>query len=299
MIANNEMRSRINHNPEGYNHTPMSLMSRSLKRVVNIELFRPTDFKTGDPLLLMFDGQDWKALDIQGMLDKLDITHGFRRPTVVAIHAGQRMQEYGVAGVPDCRGRGARAADHAWFVVNELLPWLHSSCDIASDARCRYLIGCSLGGLTAFDLVWNYPEHFAGVAALSASFWWRSRDLEQGYTDQDRIVHRMVRMGMQRKGLKFWFQAGTRDETSDRNHNGIIDSIDDTLDLVTELLKKGYHRVTDVVYHEVKGGKHDLPTWKKVLPVAVLWLLQSAVDENHLHAIHSELPKNFKKHSIQ
>jgi enterochelin esterase-like enzyme len=133
-----------------------------------------------------------------------------------------------------------------------------------------------LGGLTAFDLAWKYPDFFAGSASLSGSFWWRSRDLLQGYTDQDRIAHRMIRMGERRNGLKFFFQAGTRDETNDRNHNGIIDSIDDTLDLITELIKKGYKQGIDVSYQQVEGGRHDLPTWKKVLPSAVLWLMPSA-----------------------
>jgi enterochelin esterase-like enzyme len=85
----------------------------------------------------------------------------------------------------------------------------------------------------------------------------------------------MIRIGEYRPGLRFWLQAGTRDETNDRNQNGIIDSIDDTLDLVTELIQKGYKQGKDVLYHQVEGGRHDLSTWKKVIPEAIYWLIQS------------------------
>jgi enterochelin esterase-like enzyme len=86
-------------------------------------------------------------------------------------------------------------------------------------------------------------------------------------------------MGTPRDGLRFFLQAGTHDETNDRNQNGIIDSIDDTLDLITELIKKGYKQGEDVIYQQVEGGRHDLPTWKKVLPTAFHWLIQAVGDE--------------------
>ena len=59
------------------------------------------------------------------------------------------------------------------------------------------------------------------------------------------------------------------DETHDRNNNGIIDSIDDALDLMAELKQKGY---TDIEYLELADGKHDIPTWGRAMPVFLKWM---------------------------
>ena len=70
--------------------------------------------------------------------------------------------------------------------------------------------------------------------------------------------------------MRFWFQTGTLDESCDRNNNGVIDSIDDTLDLITELKLLGYGD-EDIKYLEVEGGKHHPKTWKGVLPDFLEW----------------------------
>ncbi len=71
--------------------------------------------------------------------------------------------------------------------------------------------------------------------------------------------------------MKFWFQAGTEDEKSDRNKNGIIDAIDDTLDLMKELRQKGYKNKLDMHYEEVEGGQHNYHTWSAVFPKFMVW----------------------------
>jgi hypothetical protein len=84
-------------------------------------------------------------------------------------------------------------------------------------------------------------------------------------------MHLQVRSGKFKPGLKFWFQTGTQDEGSDRNENGVIDSIDDTLDLIAELTKKGYRPFVDIEYHEVKDGKHHPETWAEAMPFFLSW----------------------------
>jgi hypothetical protein len=61
------------------------------------------------------------------------------------------------------------------------------------------------------------------------------------------------------------------DETKDRNQNGIIDSIDDTRDLINELVSKGYNPESDIYYLEMPDGKHDVPTWGRAMPVFLRW----------------------------
>ncbi len=61
-------------------------------------------------------------------------------------------------------------------------------------------------------------------------------------------MHRVIReTSRANPNLKIWLQTGTKDETADRNKNGIIDSIDDTIDLDESTEQgKGYTRPDDI-----------------------------------------------------
>ncbi len=50
-------------------------------------------------------------------------------------------------------------------------------------------------------------------------------------------MHNQIQDGQYIPDMKFFFECGTADETEDRNGNGIIDSIDDTKDLIATLNK--------------------------------------------------------------
>ena len=71
--------------------------------------------------------------------------------------------------------------------------------------------------------------------------------------------------------MKFWFEAGTNDETSDRDGDGIIDAIDDTKDLMLDLKALGYIENQDYVYVQVAGGQHNQSTWSQVLDDFLIW----------------------------
>jgi len=179
--------------------------------------------------------------------------------------------EYGVAGQPDYKDRGAKAGLYTRFVFEELLPFLQKIFLV--PFREKAFAGFSLGGLSAIDIAWNHPGEFNKVGVFSGSLWWRSIDqAEKEYDDhQNRIMHQQVKEGQYIPGLKFFFQCGNMDETRDRNHNGIIDSIDDTMDLVKELVDKGYEMGKDIYYLEMKEGRHDVATWAKAIPVFLEW----------------------------
>ena len=83
-------------------------------------------------------------------------------------------------------------------------------------------------------------------------------------------MHQQVRAGLYAPWLKFFFEVGVLDETADRNNNGIIDAIDDTISLILELKKKGYPD-DDIRYLELKDGKHDVATWARAFPDFLKW----------------------------
>lgn len=252
----------------------ISVSSTILKRDVHYTLFIPV---TGKPLseyhlLILNDGQDAAGLRIEETLDELVTTGQIKPVMIAAVVAGDRMQEYGIAGKPDFKKRGSRALLYTQAILDEIIPSIEDELDI-EDFRSISVAGCSMGGLSAFDMAWNYPEVFSVVGAFSGSFWWRSRDLGKNYNDAtDRIMHQEVKNGRAyHPAQRFWFEAGTEDERADRNKNGIIDAIDDTLDLISELEAKGYQRGSEIAYEEIEGGKHNIPTWANAMPKFLTW----------------------------
>jgi enterochelin esterase-like enzyme len=223
-------------------------------------------------LLLINDGQNLEEMNFAQLLHGLIFSGNIQPLVVVGIHADKhRLQEYGTSGIRDYEGRGARASDYQQFVLNELLPFIHITYAI-EQFKSKAFAGFSLGGLSALDIVWGYPEIFSMVGVFSGSLWWRSKSLTDNYNDDtDRIMHQKIRKGKYCPGLRFYFATGSLDETADRNGNGIIDSIDDTLDLIDELKKLGYDTDYDIRYINYEEGKHDIATWGQSLPQFLLW----------------------------
>lgn len=251
-----------------------TLYSVPLDRSVFVELLLPPGFsphaRQTYPLVLFNDGQDFAALQMQATLERLYRDRQLKPCLIIGIHAADRMQEYGTVQPKDYLNRGAKASAYTQFIIEELLPHLRQHYPCKQSTKDHSIAGFSLGGLSAFDLAWNHPQQFGQVGIFSGSLWWRSAEFDSNAPDADRIAHYMVEQGPQRPGLRFWLQAGTNDETSDRNNNGIIDAIDDTLDLIKALKKQGYADKA-IHYEEVKGGEHNPQTWGKVMDHFLRW----------------------------
>ena len=253
-----------------------SIASVFLDRQVRTDFYFPRNVT--DPaqmsLLLINDGQDMSKLQLTSILEQL-YTESLTGPLLCAgIHASEeRRMEYGIAGKTDYMGRGAKASMYTSFILDELIPFIQKKFNIPKFKE-KAFAGFSLGGLSALDIGWNHPGEFNKVGVFSGSFWWRSVDQKDETYDDDkhRIMQQQIRNGKYQPGLKFFFQCGNMDETKDRNQNGIIDSIDDTLDVIKELETKGYTGEKDIYYMELKDGRHDVATWGRAMPVFLKWL---------------------------
>jgi len=213
------------------------LYSAVLERSVFVEVLLPPGFSQahsqGYPLVLFNDGQDFEAMQMKTTLE----------------------------------GLYQKAQLSSKLIVGHL--YQHFPCK--KSAKDQSIAGFSLGGLSAFDIAWNHPEQFGQVGIFSGSLWWRSADFNPDEPDADRIVHYLVEKGPIRQGMRFWLQTGTKDETSDRNNNGVIDAIDDTLDLIKALKALGYSE-KDIQYLEVEGGEHNPQTWGKIMDQFLCWI---------------------------
>jgi enterochelin esterase-like enzyme len=219
------------------------------------------------------DGQDLVTMGFENILDDL-YNPGLIKPFLcVGLHcSADRKNEYGTANILDYKGRGAKAFLYTKFIFQELMPFLRENYPAHSFSQ-KAFAGFSLGGLCALDIVWNYPHEFTRAGVFSGSFWWRDKDQDDEDFDENvnRIMHRQVKEGNYASWLKFYFEVGTKDETADRNNNGIIDAIDDTISLIDELVIKGYDREADIHYLELQDGRHDVPTWAKAFPDFLEW----------------------------
>jgi len=251
----------------------ITIHSEHLKRDVNVALFLPDEGDIAEPLslLLLNDGQEAENLQLAETLGELLSANRIKPVLVVALHASEeRLQEYGTAGKPDFKKRGSKANLYTDFIKTELLPAI-TKCTGIEKFDTTAFAGFSRGGLSALDIAWSNPGWCDKVGVFCGSFWWRSKELAKGYTENERIMHSIIRSTAAKPNLKIWLQTGTKDETTDRNKNGIIDSIDDTVDLIKELEQKGFKRPDDIQYLEMYGGSHNPETWAKAMPKFLIW----------------------------
>ncbi|MGI8638098.1 MAG: alpha/beta hydrolase, partial [Segetibacter sp.] len=190
----------------------------------------------------------------------------------VGIYCGaDRINEFGTAFRADYKGRGAKAGLYTKFIFDELEPFLKKRFQISSFKE-KSFAGFSLGGLSALDIAWNQPREFFKVGVFSGALWWRRRDYEdQDYNwDTGRLMHLQVQKGKHFPWLKFFFECGCLDETADRNNNGIIDSIEDTTDLIEDVKAIGYID-KQIHYTELEYGGHNIETWARAFPEFLRW----------------------------
>jgi enterochelin esterase-like enzyme len=251
------------------------IKSKFLEREVEVDFFVPVLFSQQSELslLLINDGQNMNELGLKKILEDLYSNDQISPMICAAIYAGsERKMEYGVAVQPDYQGRGAKAGLYTAFILQELLPLINKKFQNAHFKE-KAFAGFSLGGLMALDIVCNHPDKFKKAGVFSGSLWWRSMEhTHNEYEDElHRIMHQQIKNGKYHPGLKFFLTTGSLDETEDRNNNGIIDSIDDTLALINDLEKLGYQKGKDIVYINYEDGRHDVATWARAMPEFLKW----------------------------
>ncbi len=245
-----------------------SIYSGFLKRVVQVQLLAYEDGRKNEPkgLLLLNDGQDLEKLELEQTLHQIS-TSGKTIPfIIVAISAGERKSEYGVSGTPDYLGRGAKAHLYQDFIIHEMMPWIQAKTGHFFSPELTAFAGCSLGGLSALDVAISNPGYFGMAGVFSGSIWWRSKAYEEGYTDNDRIILNKLKEVHLSDYFRCWLMAGTNDEKNDRNRSGIIDAVEDTLDLYELLNNKMRSPSNNLTLRIINGGYHHPSTWANQFP---------------------------------
>ncbi len=250
------------------------LYSRHLQEHVKLTIIStpmPND-KTEMNLLLLNDGQDMDKMRVKEILDSLWKKKLIEPLLVVGIHPGDRMQEYGVADYPDYKNNGSKASKYAMFIDDELYPFVKKKA-VLRKFNTVAMAGCSLGGLSAFDIGWDHADKIDKVGIFSGSFWWRDKDAAAAdYSDDNnRIMINKIRSSRKKPHLQYWFYVGGKEETADRDKDGIVDAVDDTRDLVELIKTKNVASADDIIYTEDPNGMHDYNAWSHQFPAFLIW----------------------------
>lgn len=250
------------------------LYSRHLQRQVKLTIINtpiPSD-KADLNLLIVNDGQDAGEMRLKHIVDSLDAGGLLQPLLVVAVHAGERMQEYGISGKPDYEKRGTRADHYNAFIGNELYDFIKKKSG-TRKFKSVAVAGWSLGGLSAFDIAWNNYSKIDKAGIFSGSFWWRDKDSkDSSYSDdKNRIVLPLIRAARRKPSTQYWFYAGAQEENSDRDKDGITDVVDDTQDMRAALISKGLVNAGNCPLVIDPQGKHDIPSWSKHFPEFLIW----------------------------
>ena len=146
-----------------------AVASMHLKRQVIADVYLPKNIEEPSELSLLIinDGQDLEDMPLAPMLNGLLASGQIQPLLCVGLHCNKyRRDEYGTAAMPDYAGRGVRSAAYQQFIVEELLPFLHTAYRVDSFKE-KAIAGFSMGGLSAIDTAWNHPGLFPTVGVFS------------------------------------------------------------------------------------------------------------------------------------
>ena len=251
-----------------------SVYSRHLQRHVKLTIINTPvpDEKNSFNLLLLNDGQDLEKLRVKEIIDSLYKKKLIQPLVVVAIHTNERMKELGIADYPDYKNNGSDAKKYSDFVTDELYLFIKKKTGVRKFNSIT-IAGCSLGGLSAFDIAWDHADRINKVGVFSGSFWYRDKDAAAAdYSDdKNRIILNKIRSSRKKPDLKYWFYAGDDEEKGDRDKDGIIDVVDDTRDLMDLIRSKNVAAADDIIFTEKKEGVHEYSSWSQVFPQFLVW----------------------------
>lgn len=207
----------------------------------DIRVYLPPSYQTSTkryPVVYLLDGDQWH---IDNLLNNYIKSGRFDELIVVEIASTERRtsdflqyEDAYVRSVNNSYSPDARK--FAEYIVGELIPSIDRQYRTLANRDNRAIIGASHGGLFAAWAAFNYESTFSMAGAMSPSFW------VADYKLFDEIA------AMPRKNVKLWFDTGTLEW-------------DYNLRLSDILVGKGAVYGTDVVYYEVKNGRHQVLDW--------------------------------------
>jgi enterochelin esterase-like enzyme len=241
-------------------------------------VYVPAQYDPSQPVALMIfnDGQAFKHEpgDVQAhhVLDNLIYRREIPVMLGVFINPGRRAdqpeptpQNWGDRDTNRPEEYNALNDKYPRVIVEELLPALYKDYNISRDADLHGIGGASSGGIAAFTVAWQRPDHFRKVFTFVGSF--VNLGNRGGHTYPDIVLQ------TEKKPIRIFLQDGRNDNRLPGRGNDANsgDWFYQNVRLADALTKKGY----DVNY--TWGiGNHGQKQGGAILPDMMRWLWRDA-----------------------
>jgi enterochelin esterase family protein len=212
------------------------LTSRLFDNVREVGVYLPPSFAGTDrdlPVAVLLDGDIWLRARVDATMDNL-IADGLVPPTVLVM-----------VDSLDSVTRRRELTEHErfeTFMCAELMPWIAQRWPITADPARTVIVGQSMGGLAACDLVLRANHRFGLALCQSGSFWWP--DSGEFDVDAGALIRRFVHAPV--PPVRIYQEVGL---------------LEDKLLAYNRHLRDVLHaRGYPVTYREYHGG-HDYACW--------------------------------------
>jgi predicted alpha/beta superfamily hydrolase len=239
--------------------TTFTIEAPQLNTTKKIWVYLPASYlKNPDekyPVIYMHDAQnlfDQKTSfagewEVDETLDRLDAD-----VIVIGIEHGNEKRLEELTPFPNEKYGGGKADNYLRFIVETLKPYVDKNYRTKTKAKNTTIFGSSLGGLTSFYAILEYPKVFGKAGVFSPSFWFSNEIFE--------FAKRCPK-----SKAKIYFLCGD-DESKDVDVVSDVDKMNAIMDenrcYCLNLTKK-------VV---VQGGQHNEKLWREGFEKAYLWL---------------------------
>ncbi len=239
------------------------IYSRHLQHKVKLSILhgKAPDDRGELNLLILNDAAYIDKLQLKKIFDSLNKIQRIKPLVIIGVEAGDKNKEYGVAGKPDYRGIGSRAAFYDDFINSELYPYAKKQSAVRKFASVS-ITGFGAGGLSAFDIAWNHPDKISSVGTFSASFGFTDQAPADSALETHGVMQAKLRSSRKKPALAYWFYAG-------RTGDSLIAKA--TGNLIGTLMDKKVVGEAGTTFFEIPNGANDEASWERAFPDFLVW----------------------------
>jgi len=221
-------------------HMETSLLKSSeIDRIYNLYISLPYDYQEGSidyPVIYVLDGDIlfgtvkdavFGLFDLE-MKDSIVIGIGYDEDVYDDIYTN-RDQDL----APD----GANYHKFTEFFINELIPFIESTYRV--DPSDRTLIGFSISGLSSLTMMFEYPDIFNKVIAMSPSLYNNQREI---FTEEEEFAERSKELP-----VRLYLSAGALEE--DLLYN-MVTNLEEFSDVLESRDYLGFSLITEIIEGE-------------------------------------------------
>ena len=185
-----------------------------------------------------FQGQEWHLDETATDLIKRNL---MKEIIIVGIYnTNQRTEEYSPTKLGEAYNE---------FLINTVKPFIDKTYRTRPGPGDTAVLGSSLGGLIAFDLVWSHPQDFSMAGCLSPAF----------LVDSSDIIKKVRLDPAPPDNIKLVILNGTE---------GLEAKLRPAVETMAEVLQKqGYELGKNLIYQIIAGAEHNENAWSRQVAI--------------------------------